>query len=33
MFYFKIDGITLDLDPDPNWVEILDPDPNSNVFG
>ena len=35
MFSFKIDitGITLepdpDLDPDPNWAKILDPDPNS----
>ena len=26
-FFFKIDRITLD--PDPNWAQILDPDPNS----
>ena len=33
IFSFKIDCITLDpdpdLDPDPNWARILDPDPNS----
>ena len=28
MFSFKIDSITLDPDPDPNWAKILDPDPN-----
>ena len=30
-FSFKIDNITLDLDPDldPNLAKILDPDPNS----
>ena len=26
-FFFKIDSITLDLDPDTNWAKI--PDPNS----
>ena len=31
IFSFKIDCIFLepDLDPDPNWAKILDPDPNS----
>ena len=37
IFSFKIDCITLDpdpdLDPDPNWAKILDPDPKFNVFG
>ena len=25
LFFFKIDNITLDMDPDPNWAKILDP--------
>ena len=25
IFFFKIDNITLDMDPDPNWAKILDP--------
>ena len=29
IFSLKIDCITLDPDPDPNWAKILDPDPNS----
>ena len=29
IFYFKIDSITLDPEPDPNRAKILDPDPNS----
>ena len=31
IFSFKIVNITLesDLDSDPNWTDILDPDPNS----
>ena len=31
MLSFKIDSITLDMDPepDPNWAKILDPDLNS----
>ena len=27
VFFFKIDSLILDLDP--NWAKILDPDPNS----
>ena len=27
LFYFKIESIPLDTDP--NWAKILDPDPNS----
>ena len=30
IFSFKIDNITLDPDPDPNWTKILDPDPAPN---
>ena len=29
IFFFKIDRLTLDPDPDPNWAKIQDPDPNS----
>ena len=36
IFSFKIDGVTqdphpdLDQDPDPNWVQIVDPEPDSD---
>ena len=30
LFFFEIDHITLD--PDPNWTKIQDPDPKFNLF-
>ena len=32
IFSFKIDSITLNPDPDPNWAKILDPDPNQCIW-
>ena len=28
-FFFMIDNITMDMEPDPNWAKIHDPDPKS----